>query len=118
MKKHHFSFIFLIAAFLMSAIYQYYRSTVAEIEIYDEFGKTEIIRFGILIGVSFLALINKIWSKWLTLAYCVFCISIVLVKYYPNVYVLRDNGIIDMVEPVLYLVFIFVAGIFVFPIKK
>ncbi len=118
MKKHHLSFLLLISAFLMSAIYQYYRSTIAEIEIYDEFGKAEMIRFGILMGVSFIALIDKIWSKWLTIAYCVFCITIVLVKYYPNVYVLRENGVVDVVEPILYLIFIFVAGILVFPLRK
>jgi len=118
MSKHHLSFLFLISAFLLSAIYQYYRSTVHEIEIYDEFDKAEIIRFGILMAVACIALINKIWSKWLTVAYCVFCIAIVLVKYYPNVYVLRENGIVDVVEPILYLVFIFVAGIFSFPVRK
>ena len=102
----------------MSAIYQYYRSTIHEIEIYDEFGKAEIIRFGILMAVAFVALINKTWSKWLTIAYCVFCIAIVLVKYYPNVYVLRENGVIDVVEPILYLIFIFVAGVLTLPFKS
>lgn len=117
MQKHQLSFLFLVSAFLISAAYQYYRSTIHEIEIYDEFGKAEIIRFGILIGISFIALINRIWSKWLTLAYCIFCITIVLVKYYPNVYVLRQNGIIDTVEPVLYLILIFIAGILSIPSK-
>jgi len=118
MQKHQLSFLFLVTAFLMSAAYQYYRSTIHEIEIYDEFGKAELIRFGILIGISFIALVNKVWSKWLTLAFCLFCITIVLVKYYPNVYVLRQNGLIDVVEPILYLALIFVAGIFVFPFRK
>lgn len=102
----------------MSAVYQYYRSTIHEINLYDEFGKSEIIRFGILIGISFVALINKVWSKWLTLVYSIFCIAIVLVKYYPNVYVLRENGPIDIIEPILYLIFIFVAGILAIPSKK
>lgn len=117
MQKHQLSFLLLVAAFLISAAYQYYRNTIHEIEIYDEFGIAEMIRFGILIGISLIALVNKVWSKWLTLAYCIFCITIVLVKYYPNVYVLRENGPIDIIEPILYLIFIFMAGILSIPIK-
>lgn len=118
MQKHHWSFLLLITAFLISAVYQYYRSTIHEIEVYDEFGKSEITRFAILIGISSLALVNRIWSRWITLAFGIFCIVIVFVKYYPNVYVLRENKMIDVVEPIIYLSLISIAVILSIPLKS
>lgn len=118
MKNNQISFLLLIAAFIISAAYQYYRSTINEIAEYDAFGKNEMIRFAVLMGISFFALVNRSWSKWITLAFCVFCFSIVLVKYYPNIYVLRENKMIDVVEPVVYLILVFLAGAFSLPRKK
>jgi hypothetical protein len=118
MQKSYLSFVLLILAFGLSAEYQYYRSTINEIPAYDAFGTNEIIRFSILMAISFFALVNKTWSKWITLAFCMFCLAIVFAKYYPDVYVLRQNGIIDVLEPIIYSILIFAAALLSLPIKN
>ncbi len=114
----YLSFILLLLAFIISAAYQYYRSTINEIPEFDAFGKNEIIRFSILILISFIALIQQKWSQWLTILYCLFCIAIVLFRYYPNVYVLRDNGTIDILEPIIYILLIALASFTSVPRRK
>lgn len=114
----YLSFILLLSAFIISAAYQYYRSTVNEVPEYDAFGKPEIIRFSILIGISFIALIQQKWSQWLTIFYCLFCVGIVLVRYYPTVYFLRKNGWIDMVEPIVYIFLLILAGYSALPRRR
>lgn len=114
----YLSFILLLSAFIISTAYQYYRSTINEVPEYDAFGKSEIIRFSILIGISFIALIHQKWSQWLTIFYCLFCVGIVLIKYYPNVYVLRENKMIDIFEPIVYMVLILFAALTAIPKRK
>lgn len=120
MKKYHIkTFRALLAAFIISAVYQFYRFKVGEVPQVDQFGMTQIIAYAIMIALAATVLVNKMWTDVLMIIYCSFLYLIAFIYYFPEVYPLRTNGFWDVAEAVVYMALILVAAICsIFSIKS
>ena len=64
LRHHIVAFRTLAAAFVISAVYQLYRSAFMEIPEYDSFTLTTAVVYASLIGVSALVLTDRHWAWW------------------------------------------------------
>jgi len=112
MKPSKISFIFLCIAFIISASYQAYISTIREVPAYDQFGIKEIGLYLLMMGISCIVLVNKKWAYLFIIGFCVLLCGIAFGFYIPVVMRQRTLDWIDIGEAVVYLGCILVAAIF------
>jgi hypothetical protein len=113
LKHHIVAFWTLAAAFVISAVYQLYRSAFMETQ-YDAFTLTTGIVYASLIGVSALVLTNRRWA-WRVVSILVLLLILVGVFwYYPVVVPARIEaeamGLVGWLEGSVYMGLLFVGG--------
>ncbi|WP_224999656.1 hypothetical protein [Cesiribacter sp. SM1] len=112
MKRYYKSTFFLLTvAFVVSAAYQYYRSILAEVPVHDDFGMKGVAWYAIAISFGAVSLFNSKWSDLFILFFCSLLYLAAFLYYFPVVYSLRNNGLIDIAEAVLYMALIFMAAV-------
>ncbi len=111
-SPHKISFLFLCIGFIVSATYQYYRSTIHEIPIYDDFWIKEILIYAGMLGISAISLVNKNWASKFIIVFCLAACGIGFGFYLPVVYPQRTNNWIDTGESIVYLACLLLAGVF------
>jgi hypothetical protein len=110
MKKDQKTFGLLLAAYLISIIYQYYRFTRHEHPA-DTFGVTEIVSYALLLSWSALSLLNKKWAVWAIVALCTVQLAIGFFYYFPVVFRERHDSFWDWAEALVFVVLIALAGL-------
>ena len=101
----------LLAAFTISCVYQFYRSTVMEVPAHDGFDLFTALIYGIFFGIAVLVGTGRRWAPWLGLITSVFFTLLGIFYYYPVITLVRTFGAIDWTEAVVYLGLIFTAGV-------
>lgn len=101
----------LVAAFVLSAAYQLYRSTVMETPAYDRFDLPTLVMYGLLGGLSFAAGTGRRWGPLLVVFLSIAFTLMGIFYYYPVITPVRTFGPIDWAEGVLYCGLIFAAGV-------
>ena len=113
LKHHIVAFWTLAAAFMISAVYQLYRSAFMEIQ-YDAFTPTTGIVYASLIGVSALVLTNRRWAWWVVSGLVLLLVLVSVFWYYPVVVPARIEagamGLVGWLEASVYLGLLFVGG--------
>jgi hypothetical protein len=114
LKNHVVAFWTLAAAFVISALYQLYRSAVMEIPVYDAFTLTTAVVYASLIGVSALVLTNRRWAWWVVSALVLLLLLVGVFWYYPVVVPARIEagamGLVGWLEGSVYMGLLFVGG--------
>jgi len=114
LKHHIVAFWTLAAAFVISAVYQLYRSVLMEVPQYDAFTLTTGIIYASLIGVSALVLTNRRWAWWVVSGLVVLLVLVGVFWYYPVVVPARIEvgamGMVGWLEGSVYMGLLFVAG--------
>jgi len=114
LKHHIVAFWTLAAAFVISAVYQLYRSVLMEVPQYDAFTLTTGIIYASLIGVSALVLTNRRWAWWVVSGLVVLLVLVGVFWYYPVVVPARIEfgamGMVGWLEGSVYMGMLFVAG--------
>ena len=85
LKHHIVAFWTLAAAFVISAVYQLYRSAFMEVAQYDAFTLTTGIVYASLIGVSALVLTSRRWAWWVVSGLVLLLVLVGVFWYYPVV---------------------------------
>jgi hypothetical protein len=85
LKHHIVAFWTLAAAFVISALYQLYRSALMEIPDYDAFTLTTGIVYASFIGVSALVLADRRWAWWVVSVLVILLLLVGVFWYYPVV---------------------------------
>lgn len=101
----------LILAFVISAAYQLYRSTIMALPAYDAFSLSSVLVYSCALAISWLATTGRCWAIWLAFVTSVLWMLIGILFYFPTITALRVFGPIDWAEGVLYLALIFAAGV-------
>jgi len=114
LRHHIVAFWVLAVAFVISAVYQLYRSTFMEIPRYDAFTPTTGVAYACLIGVSALVLTDRRWA-WRVVSVLVLLLILVgIFWYYPVVVPARIEagamGVAGWLEGSIYMGLLFVAG--------
>lgn len=109
---HKISFVFLLLAFLVSAAYQYYRSLINEVPDYDTFGLPQILIYLGLIALSGISLIDKKIASQFIIGFCIVGYMISFAYYFPIIWIKRTNNWVDIMEAILYLLFLLLAAVF------
>jgi hypothetical protein len=114
LRHHIVAFWVLALAFVVSAVYQLYRSAFMEIPRYDAFTPTTGVTYACLIGVSALVLTDKRWAWWVVSVLVVLLIVVGVFWYYPVVVPARIEagamGVAGWLEGSVYMGLLFVAG--------
>ena len=114
MKKNKTIFWTLIIAYVISMVYQYYRSTINQFPQFDQFGATEIIGYLVFFAWSSLALSTKKWAVWAVLGLCVLQLLIGAFYYIPVIFVVRHDSFWDWAECIVFISMIHFAGYLTF----
>lgn len=101
----------LILAFVISAAYQLYRSTIMALPAYDAFGLSSVLLYSCALAISWLATTGRRWATWLAFVTSMLWILLGILFYFPTITALRVFGPIDWAEGVLYLALIFAAAV-------
>jgi len=113
LRHHIVAFWVLAVAFVISAVYQLYRSTFMEIPRYDAFTPTTGVAYACLIGVSALVLTDRRWAWWVV-SVLLLLILVGIFWYYPVVVPARIEagamGVAGWLEGSIYMGLLFVAG--------
>jgi hypothetical protein len=114
LKHHIVAFWTLAAAFMISAVYQLYRSAFMEIPQYDAFTLTTAVVYASLIGVSALVLTNRRWAWWVVSVLVLLLVLVGVFWYYPVVVPARIEagamGLVGWLEASVYMGLLFVGG--------
>src|SRR3712207_5896633 len=114
LRHHIVAFWTLAAAFVISAVYQLYRSAFMEIPEYDAFTLTTGIVYASLIGVSALVLTNRRWAWWVVSVLVLLLVLLSVFWYYPVVVPARIEaeamGLVGLLEGTVYLGLVLVGG--------
>jgi len=114
LKHHVVAFWTLATAFVISALYQLYRSVLMEVPQYDAFTLTTGIVYASLIGVSALVLTNRSWAWWVVSGLVVLLVLVGVFWYYPVVVPARIEagamGLVGWLEGSVYMGLLFVGG--------
>jgi hypothetical protein len=114
LKHHIVAFWTLAAAFVISALYQLYRSALMEVPEYDAFTLTTGIVYAAFIGVSALVLTDRRWAWWIVSVLVLLLLSLGVFWYYPVVVPARIEagamGLVGWLEGTIYMGLLFVAG--------
>ena len=114
LKHHIMAFWTLAAAFVISAVYQLYRSVLMEVPRYDAFTLSTGTIYASLIGVSALVLTDRRWAWWVVSALVIVLLLVGVFWYYPVVVPARMEagamGPIGWLEGSVYMGLLFVAG--------
>jgi hypothetical protein len=114
LRHHIVAFWVLALAFVVSAVYQLYRSAFMQIPRYDAFTPTTCVAYACLIGVSALVLTDKRWAWWVVSMLVVLLIVVGVFWYYPVVVPARIEagamGVAGWLEGSVYMGLLFVAG--------
>ena len=114
LKHHVVAFWTLAAAFVISALYQLYRSALMEVPQYDAFTLTTGIVYASLIGVSALVLTNRRWAWWVVSVLVLLLVLVGVFWYYPVVVPAQIEagamGLVGWLEGSVYMGLLFVAG--------
>jgi|SRR5215211_6885678 hypothetical protein len=114
LKHHVVAFWTLATAFVISALYQLYRSVLMEVPQYDAFTLTTGIVYASLIGVSALVLTNRSWAWWVVSGLVVLLVLVGVFWYYPVVMPARIEagamGLVGWLEGSVYMGLLFVGG--------
>jgi hypothetical protein len=112
LKHHIVAFWTLAAAFVISALYQLYRSALMEVPEYDAFTLTTGIVYAAFIGVSALVLTDRRWAWWIVSVLVVLLLLLGVFWYYPVVVPARIEagamGLVGWLEGSLYMGLLFV----------
>src|SRR5215203_7532254 len=113
LKHHVVAFWTLATAYVISALYQLYRSVLMEVPQYDAFTLTTSIVYASLIGVSALVLTNRSWAWWVVSGLVVLLVLVGVFWYYPVVVPARIEagamGLVGWLEGSMYMGLLFVA---------
>jgi hypothetical protein len=114
LKHHIVAFWTLAAAFVISAVYQLYRSALMEVPEYDAFTLTTGNVYAAFIGVSALVLTDRRWAWWIVSVLVLLLLSLGVFWYYPVVVPARIEagamGPVGWLEGTIYMGLLFVAG--------
>jgi len=114
LKHHVVAFWTLATAFVISALYQLYRSVLMEVPQYHAFTLTTGIVYASLIGVSALVLTNRSWAWWVVSGLVVLLVLVGVFWYYPVVVPARIEagamGLVGWLEGSVYMGLLFVGG--------
>jgi hypothetical protein len=114
LKHHIVAFWTLAAAFVISAVYQLYRSAFMEIPQYDAFTLTTAVVYASLIGVSALVLTNRRWAWWVVSVLVLLLVLVGVFWYSPVVVPARIEagamGLVGWLEASVYMGLLFVGG--------
>jgi hypothetical protein len=114
LKNHIVAFWTLAAAFVISALYQLYRSALMEVPEYDALTLTTGIVYAAFIGVSALVLTDRRWAWWIVSVLVLLLLSLGVFWYYPVVVPARIEvgamGLVGWLEGTIYMGLLFVAG--------
>jgi hypothetical protein len=114
LKNHVVAFWTLAAAFVISALYQLYRSALMEVPEYDAFTLTTGIVYAAFIGVSALVLTGRRWAWWIVSVLVLLLVLLGVFWYYPVVVPARIEagamGLVGWLEGTIYMGLLFVAG--------
>jgi hypothetical protein len=114
LKHHIVAFWTLAAAFVISALYQLYRSALMEVPQYDAFTLTTGIVYASFIGVSALVLTGRRWAWWVVSVLVLLLLLVGVFWYYPVVVPARIEagamGLVGWLEGSVYMGLLFVAG--------
>jgi hypothetical protein len=114
LKHHIVAFWTLAAAFVISALYQLYRSALMGVPEYDAFTLTTGIVYAAFIGVSALVLTDRRWAWWIVSVLVLLLLSLGVFWYYPVVVPARIEagamGLVGWLEGTIYMGLLFVAG--------
>jgi hypothetical protein len=114
LRHHIVAFWTLVLAFVISAVYQLYRSAFMEIPRYDAFTPTTGAAYACLIGVSALVLTDKRWAWWVVSVLVLLLILVGVFWYYPVVVPARIQagamGSAGWLEGSAYMGLLFVGG--------
>ena len=114
LKHHVVAFWTLAAAFVISALYQLYKSALMEVPEYDAFTLTTGIVYAAFIGVSALVLTDRRWAWWIVSVLVLLLLLLGVFWYYPVVVPARIEagamGLVGWLEGTIYMGLLFVAG--------
>jgi hypothetical protein len=110
MKSNKTIFWTLIMAYAISMAYQYYRSTINQFPVFDNFGSTEIIGYLVFFAWSCLALSSKRRALWAVLALCIIQLLIGALYYLPVIFIVRHETFWDWAECIVFIGLISLAG--------
>jgi hypothetical protein len=109
MRNSRKTFWCLVGAYVISMIYQYYRSTLHEHPA-DTWGATEIAGYAVFLGWSALALVEKRWAVASILLLCALQLAIGVFYYFPVIFPTRHGRFWDWAEAVVFVGLIALAG--------
>jgi hypothetical protein len=114
LRRSTVAFGVLLAAFVISALYQLYRAPLMEVPEYDAFAVTTGAAYLVFVGISALVLTGRRWAWLVVLALVLALLSVGVFWYYPVVAAARIEvgamGVVGWLEGSLYMGLLFVAG--------
>ncbi len=114
LRQSTVAFSVLLAAFVISALYQLYRATLMEVPEYDAFTVATGAAYLAFVGISALVLTGRRWAWLVVLALVLALLSVGVFWYYPVVAAARIEagamGVVGWLEGSLYMGLLFVAG--------
>ncbi|WP_146896171.1 hypothetical protein [Adhaeribacter aerolatus] len=108
--KDRITLCYLVAAYLISMTYQYYRFTLNQHPA-DTFGTIEIAGYAFFLIWSALSVVDKRWAVISTLVLCVTQISIGVFYYFPAIFRYRHGSFWDWAEAFVFILLIALAGL-------
>jgi hypothetical protein len=114
LRQSSVAFGVLLAAFVISALYQLYRATLMEVPEYDAFTGATGAAYLVFVGISALVLTDRRWAWLVVLALVLALLSVGVFWYYLVVAAARIEagamGLVGWLEGSLYMGLLFVAG--------
>ena len=114
LKHHVVAFWTLAAAFVISALYQLYRSALMEVPEYDAFTAATGAAYLAFVGISALVLTDRRWAWWAVSVLVLALLALGVFWYYPVVATARIEvgamGLVGWLEGSVYMGLLFVAG--------
>lgn len=105
----------LIAAFVLSIAYEFYRSTVkAGVSRHDTLRgfMTQVITLYLAAGIVIALLFTgQMWAAWVGLVFCILVILISIFYYNPVIQLERQPALLDWVEDLVFTGLLFVAAV-------
>jgi hypothetical protein len=113
-RQDRVTFLVLVAAFGISALYQLYRAMLLEVPRFDAFTLMMGAAYTVLLGISALVLTNRRWAWWTVSGLVLFLLAVSVFWYYPLVAAARMDagsmGLVGWLEGIVYTGLLFVAG--------
>ena len=114
LKHNTLTFGILAAAFVVSALYQLFRSMVMEVPKYDAFTLTTGMTYAVFVGISALVLTDRRWAWRVVLVFVFALLAAGTLWYHPVVTVTRIEAgtfaTLGWMEDSVYVGLLFVGG--------